>query len=336
MAALGALCLVAALVLRVAVTPHVAQMPVLPGPDGFSTHVSIGTVTALMDLDTGVEREPIRVTRTETTQGDGAAAAAAGAAGLNVGVFSTLSRVVGGDGRLIREDNYRLAPDRRSAALVDCCGAFVGGVVTPMAGAGYPLRMAPLVPPANYPYFDVNLLRAATMEYLGTDLAGGMRAYKFQQSTPPTKVGRLKVPGRLVGSKEKSTTADRMYTVTRTLWVDPVSGVILRKAERTRETLRNAAGKDVLTLYAATLDSSAEQTAASAAQAKADGSPILWAHTTGPAVLVGFGTLLLLFAGLGYSRARRADRMQVEFPDEWADFDDIRAAGGLQGQETDQ
>jgi hypothetical protein len=235
-----------------------------------------------------------------------------------------LLRVVGSDGKLIREDNYRLAPDRRSGALVDCCGAFVGGVVAPMAGAGYPLRLAPLVPAANYPYFDVNLLRAANMEFLGWDDAGGMRAYKFQQTTPPTKVGRLKVPGDLVGSSAKSTTADRMYTVARTLWVDPVSGVILRKTERTRETLRDASGKDVVTLYAAALDSTAEQTAAAVAQARADGSPIRWAHTTGPAVLVVAGLILLAIAGLGYARARRFDRAHAEFGDNWADFDDIR------------
>lgn len=328
LAGLGALAIVAAIVLRLAIAPLVAQSPVLPGPAGFVNHVSIGTVTGLLDLETGVEREPIRVTRTETTRGDAAAAAQAALLGFNVSVLDTLTRVVGPEGKVIREDNYRMAPDRRSGALADCCGVFVGGVSVPMGGAGYPLRLPPLPQQGSYPFFDVNLLAAVPMKYLGSDQAGGITAMKFQQATPPTKAGRLVVPGKLVGAGDRPTTADRYYSATRTLWVDPTSGIILRKSERTRETVRDAKGRDVVTLYSAALDSSAEQTAESAAAARAAAAPIRWARTLGPALLAVLGVGLLLAAWAGFMHARRLDQLSVDFPDRWANFDDITADVG--------
>lgn len=328
LAGVGCLAIVAAVVLRLAIAPHVAQSPLLPGPAGFVNHVSIGTVTALLDLETGVAREPIRVTRTETTRGDAAAAAQAAQLGFNVSVLDTISRVVGPDQKVIREDSYRMAPDRRSGALADCCGVYVGGVTVPMGGAGYPLRLPPLPQASTYPYFDVNLLAAVPMKYLGEDQAGGLPAMKFQQATPPTKAGRLVVPGRLVGAGDRPTTADRYYSATRTLWVDPVSGIVLRKSERTRETVRDASGRDVVTLYSAVLDSSAEQTAQSAAQARAAAAPIRWTRTLGPALLLTLGLGLLLAAWAGLMHARRMDQVLQDFPDRLASFDDITAEPG--------
>lgn len=327
LAVLGLLCLLVAPVLRLVVAPYLAQWPVEPGREGFLNHVSTGSVTGLLDLTGEIQRDPVPVTRSETTKGDAQASAQAAAQGLNVGLYHTISRVIGADQKVIREDNYQLAADRRTAALVDCCGAFVGGVVVPMAGAGYPLRFPALTRAAPYPYFDVNLLAAAQMDYLGREEAGGMAAMKFQQSTPPTPVGKLLVPGRLVGSAAAEVAAQRTYSATRTLWVDPVTGIILRKSERIRETLRDEAGKDAVVLYSAALVSTAEQTAAEVRQARAQGRPIRWAHTTGPVLLVLLGVGLLLAAAVITLTRRRDDRARADFPDDWASFDDLRERG---------
>ena len=128
---LGLMLSVAAPMLRFWVAPLLAQSPQVPGGAGFASYTSTGTITTLFDLEEAeaqLPSEAIRVTRTLTTRGDLAAAQEASAQGLNVAVADTVDRIVADDGRLIAELPFRLAADRRSQALVDCCSAKIGGV----------------------------------------------------------------------------------------------------------------------------------------------------------------------------------------------------------------
>lgn len=329
--ALGLLLVLAAPILRLAVTPLLAQAPLTPGESGSVTLTSTGRVTALFDLGSGTNAEPVPVTRTETTRGDPAAASAVADEGLNVAVLSTLDRTVTGDGRVLGEVSYRLAADRHSQALADCCGAQVAGVSPPMAGAGNPLRLPWFTPHATYSYFDITLLAPAPMEYLGPDRVGGMAAVKFQQATTPTQVGTVLVPGRLVGSEQETVGAARMYSTIRTLWVDPTTGIILRRTERTLQTLRSAAGRDVLTLLAMELDSPPEQVDALVQQARQEGRPVLWTHSYGPALCLAVGGGLLLVGTSAVVVQAHRRRLQAEFPDEPADFNDLRGGSGEPG-----
>lgn len=323
-AALGLLCLLAAPVLRFVVTPWLAQAPLLPGPDGFVTQVSTGRVNAVLDLNSGQVTDPSAITQTATTRGDAAAALAARAQGHNVAVNATLTRTLDATGAILREENFRLAADRRSQALVDCCGVFVGGVAVATSGAGNPLRFPAFPSQATYPYFDTVLLTAAPMKFLGTAQLGGFASYKFQQATAPTAVGRVAVPGKLVGSKQATATGERMYAITRTVWVDPVTGIILRKTERIRETLRNSQGVDVLTLYSADLDNSAQQTIANIAAARSAGRGLRVTHGWAPLALLVSGALMIALTAFSAFRGQRSAELAREFTDEWADFDDIR------------
>ncbi len=324
--AVGLLLLVAAPVLRYAVTPLLAQAPRVPGENGYLNHVSTGTISTLFDLEEEAADEPIAVTRTETSRGDEQQALAVVDDGLNVAVYTTLDRTVTEDGRLISEVSHRLAADRHSQSLVDCCGAAVAGVSVAMAGAGSPLRLPWFTPEQPYPFFDVTLLAPVPMTYLGRDRVADIDAMKFQQATPPTPVGTVLVPGRLVGSEQETVGAERTYAATRTLWVDPTTGIILRRTERIREALRSSSGKDVLTLLAMTLTSTPEQVQAQAEAAHDEGRPVILAHTIGP--LVGaVGGALLLVVGLVLVAAQSRQRRALEdFPDTWADFDDLKEA----------
>ncbi|MGB8020282.1 MAG: porin PorA family protein [Candidatus Nanopelagicales bacterium] len=325
MLALGLLGVLAAPILRLAVTPLLAQAPLVPGDSGFVTHVSTGTISALFDLGSGTAVEPVAVTRTETTRGDAAAALAVVDQGLNVAVLSTLDRAVTADGRVISAVSYRMAADRHSQALADCCGAQVAGVSPSMAGAGNPLRLAWFTPEAAYPYFDIVLLTPAQMEYLGRDTVGGMAALKFQQATTPTQVGTVLVPGRLVGADADTAGAARMYSTIRTLWVDPTTGIILRRTERTLQTLRSAGGKDVLTLLAMELGTTPEQVDALVQQARREGRPVLWAHAYGPVLCLAVGGVLLVAGISSLVAGSRHRRIESEFPDEPAGFGDLRS-----------
>ena len=325
--ALGLLLLVAAPVLRFWVTPALAQSPQVPGNGSFLTFTSTGTVSALFDLATETDistTEPIPVTRTLATTGSAEAAQAAQSEGLNVAVTETLDQTVTDDDRVIAQTQFRLAADRHSQALADCCGVQVGGVSVPMAGAGNPLRLPWFAAPETYPYFDTTLLKAVDLSYIGTEQVGDVHAMKFQQATPPTVVGTVPVPGDLVGSEQPTVTLGRAYSVTRSLWVDPTTGIVLRSTERVREALRDDAGQDVVVLLVMTLSSTPEQQAVQLAAAHQEGQPVLWAYSYGPALCLAVGGVLLVLGLIGVAAAVRARRLEQDFPDELATFDDLR------------
>jgi hypothetical protein len=324
---LGVLMLAAAPFLRLRVTPVLAQSPEVPPASSFT---SSGTITTLLDFepepDQPANQAPIPVTRTLTTTGDAEATAAARAEGRNVAVTSTLEQTLTSDGRLVAETQYRLAADRSTQALEDCCQAEVSGVEFSMAGAGSPLRLPWFAPPRTYPYLDTTLLAPVEMAFIGWDRVEDLDAMKFQQSTAPTSVGMVPVPGPLVGSDQPTVRLARTYTVNRTLWVDRTTGIILRTAERVRETLRDDAGKDILVLLAMSLASTPEQDAAQVAAARQQARPVLWAHAYGPLLCILLGSLLLLGAVIGIVMAVRARRVEEDFPDELRTFDDLKEA----------
>jgi Porin PorA len=326
--AVGLLLLVAAPVMRFWVTPVLAQSPAVPGGQGVLTHVSTGTITTLFDLETKEREaiEPIPVRRTESTRGDAAAAADAVAAGANAAVTDTTDRTVTDDGRLIAETEYRLAADRRTQALIDCCGVQVGGVTVPMAGSGSPLRLPWFTPDRAYPYFDLTLLAPAEMSFIGPEDVGGISALKFQQAASPTPIGTVQAPGQLVGSTLPTVPLVRTHVVNRTVWVDPTTGIILRKVERIREALRDSTGKDIVTLLAMTTSSTPETVDAQVALAREEGRPVLWMHSYGPMLAVGLGLAMLVVGITGVILRTRATRAEEDFPDELASFDDLREA----------
>lgn len=326
---LGLLLLVAAPILRFWVTPALAQSPQVPGGGQLVTFTTTGTITTLFDLESAEatpNAEPLAVTRVLSSRADAGAAQTAEEQGLNVAVVDTLDRISTADATTIRQSQYRLAADRHSQALVDCCGTQVGGTQIPVAGAGNPLRFPWFTPPAAYPYLDTTLMAPIDMKYIGTEAVGDIDAMKFQQGVPPTALGTVEVPGALVSSEQPTVQLTRSYSANNTLWVDPTTGVILRSAERVRETLRDDAGKDVVTLLVMSLASTPEQQDTQLAIAHEQGRPVLWAHTYAPLICFGVGALLTLLGLLGIAARIRARRAEADFPDDWSSFDDLREA----------
>jgi len=326
---LGLLLLVAAPILRYWVTPGLAQSPLEPGGDGFLTHVSTGTITTLFDLETAEGssgEDPIPVVRTQSTSSDSAGTQEAVDSGYNAAVTVTTDRTETADGRLIADSEYRLAADRHSQALIDCCGAEVGGVPVTTAGAGSPLRLPWFTPQAPYPFYDVTLLAPVEMTPIGDEEVGGIAAMKFQQAGVPAPIGTVAVPGRMTGSEAPTVSLVRTRVVNRTIWVDPTTGIILRNVERVRESLRDSTGKDIVTLIVMTTASTQEQVDAQVAAAREEGRPVLWTYTYGPALSVSIGLLLGLLGLVGLVMRMRAERVDEDFPDELASFDDLKEA----------
>ncbi len=324
--ALGTVLLLTAPVLVGWVTPLLAQSPRVPGAGMPVTSNSAGTVTTLFDLEANPSADgpPIRVTRTRTTTADEAGAEEAEAAGFNAAVTGTNDITVAEDGRVLAQAQYRVAADRHTQALIDCCGTQVDGIPVTVQGAGSPLRLPWFTPEVPYPYFDVTARTVVELQPIGRETVEGISALKFQTPESPIELGVVDGPGRLAGSEGASARLTRAYSVNRTLWVDPTTGIILREVERMRQTLRDDDGGDVITLVVMTTATTQEQVRASVARARQEGRPVLWAHSYGPAICLGLGSALVLCGGIGWMVRRRAELVAEEFPDELASFDDLR------------
>jgi hypothetical protein len=81
----------------------------------------------------------------------------------------------------------------------------------------------------DYAFYDLQVRKAVKARYAGEDTVQGLDTYKYVMEVSNTKVGEREVPGSLVGRPdEPSVTASLYYQGKRTLWVEPVTGIIVR------------------------------------------------------------------------------------------------------------
>jgi len=160
----------------------------------------------------------------------------------------------------------------------------------------------------DYPYFDNFTKRAETMRFVGTETVADVETYKFEQKVPLTKIDDRQVPGELVGRPDQRiVNIGRYYENTRTVWVEPYSGIIVKGTEDLSQTLRDANGRPALTLFEGGIGFTDETIQEAAADAKDARSQLRLISETGPLVLVIGGVVLLL---VGLALALLGDRGQ--------------------------
>lgn len=151
----------------------------------------------------------------------------------------------------------------------------------------------------DYLYFDNFTKRAETMRFVGTETVEGVETYRFEQKIPLTKIEDRQVPGTLVGQPGvSSVTMGRYYENTRTVWVEPYSGIIVKGTEDVDQTLRDSSGRPRLTLFSGFLGFTDETVRNAAADAEEARSQLRLIRTVGPLALV-LGGAVLLLVGLG-------------------------------------
>ena len=143
--------------------------------------------------------------------------------------------------------------DRRTAQLVNCCGANVSGdsSVEQHGYVGYVLPIG--TKKQTYDVFDTNLKKAVPFVYTGIGNVDGTQAYKFTETVPPTQNGTQTVPGSLVNQAAASVTLPQYYAAQTTYWIDPVTGALLNVTQNEKLTLRNTDGSTALVLFSANL-----------------------------------------------------------------------------------
>ena len=146
-----------------------------------------------------------------------------------------------------------MAFDRRTAQLINCCGANVNGdsSVKQSGIVGYVFPIG--TQQQTYDVFDTNLNKPMPFDYSGTDTVNGIQAYRFVEVVAPTQNGTQVVPGSLVNMTQASVVLPQYYEMRLTYWIDPDTGALLNATEHETLTLHNSQGVPALLLFDANL-----------------------------------------------------------------------------------
>jgi hypothetical protein len=129
--------------------------------------------------------------------------------------------------------------DRVTGEATNCCGDYksAGTVDNPSAIKNdYPHKGLFFKFPFDtqkitYQWWDGDLGRTEPMKFLRTQQIQGVQTYVFQQKTGPVTYGKQAgVPGDLFNTA-KPVDADQVYQTTRTLYVEPNTGLIIKGVE---------------------------------------------------------------------------------------------------------
>ncbi|GAB3161653.1 DUF3068 domain-containing protein [Microbispora hainanensis] len=210
------------------------------------------------------------------------------------------------DGERVDYHERRTAFDRRTGLAVDCCGAYVDedpGV----RQTGLAFRLPARAEPRSYAMFDPLLRREEQLRFEREETVAGVPAYRYTYSAGPVKTADLPgpVPGTTVGMPEEERVAVARYTeITRTIWVEPESGLTVRTQERRRDTLRTPDQVERLVAFDADLTTSTAEVHAFAEEAARFRR---WMLLTREWIPLGCALLAVLLAG-GYAIGTRPVR----------------------------
>jgi hypothetical protein len=239
---LGAFLLAAGIMLRVYVYPHVAVLPL----DAYAVTTLHATGATFFDPAVVATRTGLTVTATSTLRGD------VGSASGDVAVYDTFLAVKAVDGTPIEFVQTRLALDRHTGLLVNCCGANVGGD-SHLLESGLGFKFPFFARKVTYEVFDADVRRPVPATFAGQTSIDGMRVYRYVQVLPTSQIGRLRVPQSIMGLPKRPTqiAVRRLETTTTTFWIDPVTGAPVKIEENTRQFLQTSSGRHTRLVFAA-------------------------------------------------------------------------------------
>jgi hypothetical protein len=275
--------------LRFYVVPGLLVTPL----DQFAETFAPGTGT-VFDPAAVAERQNVKMIAHRTLRGDVAASS------KDRGVWDESVIISDSDGKLISATTDRVAWDRKTGEAVNCCNENVDGTPTKHAGLSYKFPFG--AEKKTYQFFDTSVRRAYPMHYKGTEKIQGLTVYRYEQPIAPVQLGEIEVPGDLVGSTAASVKAPEFYDNTRTVWIEPVTGIIIKGSEKLHQVLRDAAGVDKVTLIDVLLTFDEKTQKQQGDLAKDGRSKKAIVGTWAPLICLLLG---LILAGLAFLLARR-------------------------------
>ncbi len=203
--------------------------------------------------------------------------------------------------------------DRVTGQTTNCCGDFksTGTLEDPsstevVTHKGLFFKFPFNTQKTTYQWWDGDLGRPEPMRFLRTQQIDGVETYVFQQkSGPETYANRKGLPGSLFNS-DKPVDADAVYENTRTLYIEPNTGVVIKGVEELNKRLE-APGFEAVPITKGTIGYKAETIKKNAEEWGSKGKllglingPVTWIGILLGLILLGAGA----FLALGGSSAR--------------------------------
>ena len=272
--------------------------PSLPLAERYET-VTQGFDVTFLDPVTLEQRTNEDVSTTVRVRG----AARSGDAAGNTAVrrFDTTTRAA--DGTLIAPPTTTTAClDRHTAEAVDCSSAGVDGERIDVRGLT--LAFPPDAPARDGMMWDGTVQASFPVRFLGGERFRGLDVRRYEQRVPDQVLRPVSVAGGLLGSSEERVPADVWYGVTRTLLVEPVSGVVVSTEEVSLTILRAPDGTPGPVVLGGAFRPSEESVTGAVARARQGLDRPEASGTAAPWITGGTGVLLLALGGLLVVRGR--------------------------------
>lgn len=300
---------VALLVFGAVVRPVVYERLATVKLDQRSTSVSEGTgMSALRASSAGVE--VLRgVTLRSTRQVRGIPGKVKGRDGQAFWQTGVTSEAVGVGQLSFRQEGVSF--DRKTGLSSNCCGDFASTgtlddptATQPVTHEGLFFKFPFGVQKKAYPFWDGDLGRAEPIAYVSTEQLDGVTVYRFRQKLGPETVAqRTGLPGSLFGT-DRPVDADVVYENTRTLWIEPNTGVIIKGEEQQNKRLE-AAGLASVPVTVGTIGYSDATVKKNAEYWGTKGTLLKALRTTVPVGGIVIGLLLLLLGLFVLAGGRR-------------------------------
>jgi hypothetical protein len=205
-------------------------------------------------------------------------------------------------GKVVTELPERYAFDAATQTPRNCCGEQIDGA--PAAHTGLAYKFPFFVAKRDYNFYDSRAHAANVISYKGTAERDGLKTYRFEQQVPWTKIPMpKKLPGDLDPVVLEKEGKQLWYTVTRKMWVEPVTGTPVYVEESHKEELRDSppagqadAQPAVYPVFEGTFTLKPAWSSALIADAKDQSAKLRLLHDTVPLGLLVLGVVLFVAA----------------------------------------
>lgn len=205
----------------------------------------------------------------------------------------------------ITSSSRRAGHDRVTGETVDCCDAMVNDESVAQSGQAWKFPF--FTEQRDYDFFETTVREVVPMEFQGTEEVGGVETYKFVQEVEGEVIGERTLPRSVAGMEgEGDVTGDEVFSITRTYWIEPVTGSPLKISEDQNRVVV-VDGEEVLTLFDAELVSNDESVQNAVANSEQGRTVLPLLQTTLPVACLVVGVGLIGVAVVLFATGRRRD-----------------------------
>ncbi len=322
---LGAFLLMVALITRFYLADNVIKYPL----NEYKVETLVAHNASYFSSGRLAEVTGVTVTETATVKGDAAAGTSARAVWSEFdSVYDMTHHAVVGYAL------QRLAFDRRTGALINCCGEYVGTEANTrfdVSGQAYSWPFG--TQKRTYQIFDNTIYRPVPARYEGTATIDGLTTYKFVEQVPATWLRSETFPRFLLGGKgQGSVTLGEYAQETVVNYVDPMTGGQVGTTADENLSFRDSGGATRLVLLQADFKMSPSTVQDLVNLAKSGETDIGLITTIVPLIAGLAGIVLLVTGAVLVSRRRRGGDAGLEPAD--ADADQLEQVPAKDGGVT--